>query len=168
MINESNETLITNDIIMIEYDNGNIFRIKVSFWDIFLLVKRGTSPTYGDFELGKSSLHVFFCQQAMFDFRRVFSGGFRRILQEFGEKFGLKRTVPSTARIFAPPNYMCNPPLIIPYKPPEPGYSFFGCFYEVPTFLGGSKFFICGGLIIRGIIWYYLYICVTCNHSYIA
>ena len=59
----------------------------------------------------------------------------------------------------------CNPPLIIPYKPPEPGYRFLGRFYKVPTFLGVAKFFICGGLIIRGISWYYLYICVTCNQS---
>lgn len=40
-------------------------------FEIFLLVKRGTSPTYGDFELGKSSLHVFFANKPC-----LISGGY--------------------------------------------------------------------------------------------
>ena len=34
-----------------------------------------------------------------------------------------------------------TPPPNIPYKPPEPGYRFLGCFSKVPTFFWGWSLF---------------------------
>ena len=136
MINESNETLITNDIIMIEYDNGNIFRIKVSFWDIFLLVKRGTSPTYGDFELGKSSLHVFlFANKPC-----LISGGYflgdSQISAVIWWKVWSEKNGSFNCQNFCPSQLCVTPPLLSLINHRNPGTAFWGVFMRYPLFRG--------------------------------